>query len=204
MLRIVQSPRKLPARRQRKPSTLGMSSKKAKPMSAEDQFKRAFLRAGGRQFMPIGSKFLELAGIGDAPAWLELPSRQRDEAIDHLRRVFETYGSGAGANTEAARLKEMIWCLCAYSVRPRSRGRKRKWLNGGDGFDLAEAVEMELHRQGWRRSDRKAVRRAIAAIKELDDTYEKYSESRLRDAYYDALPAYRKFLLDRPVGKIAE
>lgn len=140
----------------------------------DDEFKRLWLG------MPMGRFARMAAALADTepPAWLGLTPAQIDDAKAFASRVADEY--------PATSIDELLWCLLVEATRPRTRGRKPKWL-GIDGLMLVSAVHVELRARAASTRDRKAVRQAIGRVRAQEpQRYKAYSEERLRDAYYQA------------------
>jgi hypothetical protein len=119
---------------------------------------------------------------GVAPAWLDLTIDERRDAANEIARVVGEF--------EPASFRELVWCFAAEKLRAGSRkpGRPAKWT-AADGYWLVCNVQEELAEHAKNCSDSKAVRQAIARLlKERPGRYAKFSEARLRVAFYEALP----------------
>jgi hypothetical protein len=160
------SPRALVARRQKKI-----------PDDVKQQLVRAHELLSGNVKNPKQYGMLQ-----EPPAWLGLTPRDKRRAKELLGRIVEEYAPTC--------VRDLVWVLLVDAVRPRTRGRKPKWL-GMEGVVFVGVVEVVLNENGWKRSRRKELRWAIDAVrKSAPDSYGRYTEDRLRAAYYDALPRY--------------
>jgi hypothetical protein len=116
--------------------------------------------------------------LADMPLWLTVSPREKEQLARLVERVLCEYPVETS--------EELLWCLAVAAVRPHKRGRKPKWL-GTHGTVLVLEINAALEARGWKRSDRKRVRQVIAMIlKDAPARYGKYSEERLRQAYYEA------------------
>lgn len=119
---------------------------------------------------------LVLQLLAEAPDWL-LPE-EKHRAAELIKCMLVEF--------PGATPTELLWTLGADAFRPRSRGRKPKWT-GVEGANLFDLVEAGLKAMGLRRDGEKGLRRVIAEIRaRLPELYGKYSEERLRKAYYEA------------------
>ncbi len=146
------------------------------------ELKKWLLKAGQR----LGRKSRFAGPFSDPPAWLGVTPTEKRHIAELLGRVADEY--------PATSVDEFIWCVLLGAVRPRRRGRKSKWL-GVAGVAFVNEVDRALQARGSSSRDRKALRQVIAEIRsEQPKRYGTYTEERLRDAYYDALPSARFFL----------
>jgi hypothetical protein len=82
---------------------------------------------------------------------------------------------------------ELLWILAADAFRPSRGGRPATWSGGIDGENLFELVEAGLLSMGLKRGSKKGVLAVVATIRAKDPArYERFSDERLRKAYYDA------------------
>jgi hypothetical protein len=121
-----------------------------------------------------------LAGYGNfVPAMLGLSEREAIKVAAAVVRALSRYEPGSWW--------ELVWCLAVQQTRKEKRGQKPKWI-GMDGILLVEDVELQLQKMRLGRK-RKGLERAIDAVRvENPRWYGKFSEDRLRRAYYEALP----------------
>jgi hypothetical protein len=120
--------------------------------------------------------------LAHAPVGLRLTPPERQRVAEVVRRVLDEH--------PGATWFELLWCLAVDPVGPRARGRKPKWI-GRDGFVLVGDVGLMLAAHGLKRDSKKGLRKAIAMVQaSAPARYGRYSEERLRKAYYEALPHY--------------
>ena len=141
-----------------------------------DEFKRRWMG------MPTGRSEKMHAALAnqEPPAWMRLSRGDVAAAKQFAAHVANEY--------PAETADELIWCLLVEATRPRKRGRKARW-NGLEGLALVSFVNDELRSCGASTHDRKAVRQAIAIIRErAPGVYgtDKRAEERLRESYYRA------------------
>jgi hypothetical protein len=124
--------------------------------------------------------------LASVPSYLRLEPQERRRAAASLLRVLHEYC--------ARSWWELLWCLAVDTAVPRKKGRRRKWL-GPDGIRFIMDAWRTSDAMGVDLATKQGLSRTIAALQKADPgRYGKFSEPRLRAAYYDAVAYDRRVL----------
>ncbi|MDR3420873.1 MAG: hypothetical protein P4L80_06475 [Xanthobacteraceae bacterium] len=119
------------------------------------------------------------------PCWLPLSDEEWQKATTFVEDALDEFPYAVWS--------ELLWCFAISGIRPRARGRKPKWVTSdgwvtSDAIFFADDVELLLKAKGLNRSREKGLRQIINILRErAPRRYGKYSEERLRKAYYEVV-----------------